>query len=185
VIRVRPQKTTAHQELFAGVAHLLDRELDRLHRKHRHPEQTVRLWPAVISGSTGGGTAHRCGEFRAFHRAGELVEARAQESGVNSVRAISTMRACGSTPPFRSSAYLRLSSLTEPAAHPTAPRLPIPRGLPSNLPSTLKRSLRFRRSRVAGGGRRIWDRSHRSTRSDGARRHRRHCKRGSSAFPPG
>src|SRR6266481_8773252 len=70
---------------------------------------------------------------------------------------MSGMRACGSNPPFFPSPYLRLSSLTVPCRTPTAPRLPIPRGLPSNLPSTLRRSLplssmtnRGRRSRNLG-----------------------------------
>src|SRR5215470_8442135 len=70
---------------------------------------------------------------------------------------MSAMRACGSKPPLRPSAYLRLSSLTAPCRTPTAPRLPIPRGLPSSLPSTLRRSLplssmtnRGRRSRYSG-----------------------------------
>src|SRR5213083_2933131 len=70
---------------------------------------------------------------------------------------MSTMRACGSNPPLRPSAYFRVLALTIPCRTPTEPRLPIPRGLPSNLPSTLRRSLPFssmtnrgRRSRIAG-----------------------------------
>jgi hypothetical protein len=39
VIRVRPQEAAAHPERLARVAHLLDRELDRLHRQHRDPKQ--------------------------------------------------------------------------------------------------------------------------------------------------
>src|SRR5881628_383586 len=70
---------------------------------------------------------------------------------------MSTMRACGSNPPLRPSAYFRVPALTIPCRAPTEPRLPIPRGLPSSLPSTLRRSLplssmtnRGRRSRNSG-----------------------------------
>jgi hypothetical protein len=70
---------------------------------------------------------------------------------------MSTMRACGSNPPRRPSAYFRVPALTIPCRTPTEPRLPMPRGLPSSLPSTLKRSLplssmtnRGRRSRNSG-----------------------------------
>src|SRR5580765_2079970 len=70
---------------------------------------------------------------------------------------MSTMRACGSNPPLRPSAYFRVLALTIPCRTPTEPRLPIPRGLPSSLPSTLRRSLplssmtnRGRRSRNSG-----------------------------------
>src|SRR6185295_8941718 len=79
---------------------------------------------------------------------------------------MSTMRACGSKPPLRPSAYFRVPGLTMPCRAPTEPRLPIPRGLPSSLPSTLRRSLplssmtnRGRRSRNSGS---IY-RSHRSS----------------------
>src|SRR5215475_8049303 len=70
---------------------------------------------------------------------------------------MSTMRACGSNPPLRPSAYFSVPGLTIPCRAPTEPRLPIPRGLPSSLPSTLSRSLPFssmtnrgRRSRNSG-----------------------------------
>src|SRR5215813_15465697 len=70
---------------------------------------------------------------------------------------MSTMRACGSKPPLRPSAYFRVPGLTMPCRAPTDPRLPIPRGLPSSLPSTVRRSLplssmtnRGRRSRNSG-----------------------------------
>src|SRR5687767_5523883 len=70
---------------------------------------------------------------------------------------MSTMRACGSNPPRRPSAYFKVLALTRPWRTPTEPRLPIPRGLPSSLPSTLRRSLPFssmtkrgRRSRNSG-----------------------------------
>src|SRR5262245_35398970 len=70
---------------------------------------------------------------------------------------MSTMRACGSNPPLRPSAYLRVFGLRRPCRTPTEPRLPIPRGLPSSVPSTLRRSLplssmtnRGRRSRNSG-----------------------------------
>src|SRR5437762_2863644 len=79
---------------------------------------------------------------------------------------MSTMRACGSNPPLRPSAYFRVPGLTIPCRAPTEPRLPIPRGLPSSLPSTLRRSLPLssmtncgRRSRNSGSM--YW--SHRST----------------------
>src|SRR5262245_14986492 len=65
---------------------------------------------------------------------------------------ISTMRACGSNPPLRPSAYFRAPGLTIPCRAPTEPRLPIPRGLPSSLPSTLRRSLPF--SSMTNRGRR-------------------------------
>src|SRR5688500_5319523 len=78
---------------------------------------------------------------------------------------MSTMRACGSQPPLRPSAYFRVPALTIPCRAPTEPRLPMPRGLPSSLPSTLRRSLplssmtnRGRRSRNSGS----MYRSHRS-----------------------
>jgi hypothetical protein len=41
VIRVGPQEPAAHPELFAGVAYLVDRKIDRLHRQHRDPEQAI------------------------------------------------------------------------------------------------------------------------------------------------
>src|SRR5256712_98613 len=70
---------------------------------------------------------------------------------------MSTIRTCGSNPPLRPSAYFRVPALTIPCRAPTDPRLPIPRGLPSSLPSTLRRSLplssmtnRGRRSRNSG-----------------------------------
>src|SRR5712691_3407742 len=70
---------------------------------------------------------------------------------------MSTMRACGSNPPLRPSAYFRVLALIIPCRTPTEPRLPIPRGLPSSLSSTLRRSLPFssmtnrgRRSRNSG-----------------------------------
>src|ERR1700682_490513 len=82
---------------------------------------------------------------------------------------MSTMRACGSKPPLRPSAYFRVPGLTIPCRAPTEPRLPIPRGLPSSLPSTLRRSLplssmtnRGRRSRNSGS-------MYRSHRSSGSR----------------
>src|SRR5262249_5520249 len=70
---------------------------------------------------------------------------------------MSTMRACGSNPPLRPSAYFSVLALTIPCRTPTEPRLPIPRGLPSSLPSTRRRSLPLssttncgRRSRNSG-----------------------------------
>src|SRR5215468_2174847 len=68
---------------------------------------------------------------------------------------MSTMRACGSNPPLRPSAYFRVLALTIPCRTPTEPRLPIPRGLPSSLPSTLRRSLPF--SSMTNRGRRSWN----------------------------
>src|SRR4029453_1744096 len=82
---------------------------------------------------------------------------------------MSTMRACGSNPPLRPSAYFSVLALTIPCRTPTEPRLPMPRGLPSSLPSTLRRSLPFssmtnrgRRSRKSGS-------MYRSHRSSGSR----------------
>src|SRR5262245_62175201 len=68
---------------------------------------------------------------------------------------MSTMRACGSNPPLRPSAYFRLPGLTTPCRAPTDPRLPIPRGLPSSLPSTVRRSLPL--SSMTNRGRRSWN----------------------------
>src|SRR5215813_113713 len=65
---------------------------------------------------------------------------------------MSTMRACGSNPPLRPSAYFSVLALTIPCRTPTEPRLPIPRGLPSSLPSTRRRSLPF--SSMTNRGRR-------------------------------
>src|SRR5438552_895334 len=59
VIRVRPQKPAAHPELFTGVAHLLDRELDRLHRQHRDPEEAFGVGLAIIGEPAVVGAAHR------------------------------------------------------------------------------------------------------------------------------
>src|SRR5438128_6776693 len=79
---------------------------------------------------------------------------------------MSTMRACGSNPPLRPSAYFRVPALMIPCRTPMEPRLPIPRGLPSSLPSTLRRSLPF--SSMTNRGRRSLNSgsmyvSHRST----------------------
>src|SRR5262245_26866761 len=65
---------------------------------------------------------------------------------------MSTMRACGSNPPLRPSAYFRVPGFTIPCRAPTEPGLPIPRGFPNSLPSTLRRSLPF--SSMTNRGRR-------------------------------
>ena len=85
VIRVRPQKPAAHPELFAGVAHLVDRELDRLHRQHRDPEQAVGIGLAVIGEPAIVGAAHPGREAGILDGAGEQPEARVEESGVDAV----------------------------------------------------------------------------------------------------
>src|ERR1051326_3608735 len=86
VIRVRPQKAAAHPELFARIAHLLDRKLDRLHRQHRDPEQPVWVRLAVIREPAVVGAAPRRGELRVLDRPGEETEARIKEGGVDPVR---------------------------------------------------------------------------------------------------
>jgi hypothetical protein len=85
VIRVRPQEPAAHPERLASVAHLLDRELDRLHRQHRDPEQPVGVGLAVIGEPTVIGAAHRGREPGLLNGAGEQAEARVEESGVDPV----------------------------------------------------------------------------------------------------
>ena len=85
MIRVGPQKAAAHPELLAGVAHLLDRELDRLHRQHRDAEQPVGIGLAVIREPAVIGAAHRGGEVGVFDRAGEEAQARVEERGVDAV----------------------------------------------------------------------------------------------------
>ena len=85
VIRVRPQKPAAHPKRFARVTHLLDREVDRLHRQHRDPEQPVGIRLAVIREPAVVGAAHRGGEVGILDRAGEQAEARVEERGVDPV----------------------------------------------------------------------------------------------------
>ncbi len=85
VIRVRPQKPAAHAELLFGVAHLGDRQLDRLHRQHRDPEQPLRIGLAIIGEPAVIGAAHRGRHRRVIDRAGEEPEARIEKSGVDAV----------------------------------------------------------------------------------------------------
>src|SRR5437870_1749851 len=82
---------------------------------------------------------------------------------------MSTMRACGSKPPLRPSAYFRVPGLTIPCRAPTEPRLPIPRGLPSSLPSTLRRSLPLSSMTNRGRRSRNFGSMYRSHRSSGSR----------------
>src|SRR2546427_266063 len=85
VIWVRPQEPAAHPELFTGEAHLVDRQLDRLHRQHRDPEQALGVRLAVIGKPAVVGVAHRGGEAGILDGAGEQAEARIEEGGVDAV----------------------------------------------------------------------------------------------------
>src|SRR5207245_2823830 len=75
----------AHPELFTGEAHLVDRQLDRLHRQHRDPEQALGVRLAVIGKPAVVGVAHRGGEAGILDGAGEQAEARIEEGGVDAV----------------------------------------------------------------------------------------------------
>ena len=85
VIRVGPQEPAAHPELFAGVAHLIDRQLDRLHRQHRDPEQALGIRLAVIGEPAVVGAAHPGGEAGILDGAGEQAETRIEEGGIDAV----------------------------------------------------------------------------------------------------
>ena len=85
VVRVRPDEGGLEAELFAHEAHLGDREIDILHRQHRHAEQPVRIGLAVIGEPAVIGTAHRGGELRIVDRAGEQPDARVKEGGIDTV----------------------------------------------------------------------------------------------------
>ena len=85
VIRVGPQEPAAHPELFAGVAHLVDGQIDRLHRQHRDPEQPLGIRLAVVGEPAVVRAAHRGGEGRIVDGAREQAEAGIEEGGVAAV----------------------------------------------------------------------------------------------------
>src|ERR1700704_3399170 len=85
VIRGGPQEPAAHPELFAGEAHLVDRQLDRLHRQHRDPEQALGVRLAVIGEPAIVGAAHRGGEAGILDGAREQADTRIEEGGVDAV----------------------------------------------------------------------------------------------------
>src|SRR5439155_1570036 len=85
VIRVGPQEPAAHPELFAGEAHLVDRQLDRLHRQHRDAEQPLGVRLAVIGQPAVVGAAHRGGKARVLDGAREQAETGIEEGGVDAV----------------------------------------------------------------------------------------------------
>src|SRR5712692_5116735 len=85
VIRVGPQEPPAHPELFAGVAHLVDRQIDRLHRQQRDPEQAFGIRRAVVGEPAVVGAAHRGGKTRILDGAGEQAETWIEEDGIDAV----------------------------------------------------------------------------------------------------
>src|SRR3989441_1459474 len=85
VIRVGPQEPAAHPEFFAGVAHLVDRQLDRLHRQHSDPEEALGIRLAVIGEPAVVGAAHRGGEAGILDGAREQAETRIEEGGVDAI----------------------------------------------------------------------------------------------------
>src|SRR5437773_3391905 len=85
VIRVGPQEPAAHPEFFAGVAHLVDRQLDRLHREHRDPEEALGIRLTVIGEPAVIGAAHRGGQARVLDGAGEQAQTGIEERGVDAV----------------------------------------------------------------------------------------------------
>src|SRR2546425_1096254 len=85
VIRVGAQEPAAHPEFFAGVAHLVDRQLDRLHRQHSDPEEALGIRLAVIGEPAVVGAAHRGGEAGILDGAREQAETRIEEGGVDAI----------------------------------------------------------------------------------------------------
>src|SRR5438093_2550215 len=85
VIRVGPQEPAAHLELLAGVAHLVDRQLDRLHRQHRDPEEALGIRLAVIGEPAVVGAAHRGGKAGILDGAREQAETGIEEGGIDAV----------------------------------------------------------------------------------------------------
>src|SRR3989449_5840077 len=85
VIRVGPQEPAAHPELFAGVAHLVDRQVDRLHGQHRDPEKALGIRLAVIGEPAVVGAAHPCGQAGILDGAGEQAETGIEEGGIDAV----------------------------------------------------------------------------------------------------
>ena len=147
MIRVRPQEAAAHPERFAGVAQLVDRQLDRLHRQHRDPEQPVGVGLAVIGEPAVVGAAHRTREPGVGDGAGEQTEARVEERGVDAVGVHVDDAGVRVEPALFPLGIFEGVGLDRPWRTPTAPRLPIPRGFPSILPSTWSLSLPFSSSK--------------------------------------
>ncbi len=85
VVRVGPQEHAAESELLARVAHLLDCEIDRLHRYHRNAEQPIGIRLAVIREPSVVCARHRRRGLRVRHRAGEQADAGIQERGIDAV----------------------------------------------------------------------------------------------------
>jgi hypothetical protein len=85
VIRVGPQEPAAHAELLAREAHLVDRELHRLHRQHRDAEEALGIRLAIVGEPAVVRAAHRGGQTRIFDGPGEQTEARIEEGGIDAV----------------------------------------------------------------------------------------------------
>ena len=58
LVRVGPQEPAAHAKLLPGVTHLVDGQVDQLHRQHGDPEHALGIRPAVIGQPAVIGTAH-------------------------------------------------------------------------------------------------------------------------------
>ena len=80
------EEARAHAQLLARVAHLLDGELDRLHRQHGHAEEAVGIGLAVVGEPAVVGAAHGGGQLGLLDRAGEEADARIEERGVDAVQ---------------------------------------------------------------------------------------------------
>src|SRR4029077_7476433 len=85
VIRVGPQESAAHPELFAGVAHLVHRQIDRLHRQHGDPEEALGIWLAVVGEPAVVGAGHPGGKAGILDGAREQAETGVEEGGVDAV----------------------------------------------------------------------------------------------------
>ena len=85
VVGVRAEEAGAHAELLPRVAHLLDGQVDRLHRQHGDAEEPIGVGLAVVGEPAIVGAAHRGGEPRLLHRAREEAHARVEERGVDAV----------------------------------------------------------------------------------------------------
>src|SRR6266850_2366068 len=85
VIRIGPQESAAHPELFACVAHLVDRQIDRLHRQHGDPEEALGIWLAVVGEPAVVGAAHPGGKAGILDGAREQAETGIEEGGVDAV----------------------------------------------------------------------------------------------------
>ena len=86
VVGVGAEEAGAHAQLLPRVAHLLDGQVDRLHRQHRHPEQPIGIGLAVVREPAIVGAAHPGREPRLLHRAREEAHARVEEGGVDAVQ---------------------------------------------------------------------------------------------------